>query len=92
MYTIKLTGLFQTYIYPGVLKLAMNGLSSQTVQSAFRSTGMYPLNRDAIDRSQLIADTASYRKYDEQDAPTSMSLILECDDGTGNQQLSLSYS
>ena len=58
----------------------MENVKTSTIHSAFRCTGMFPLNMDSIDRSKLVADsTPTASALDDN-----VSLLMECDDGTGN--------
>jgi hypothetical protein len=60
-----------------VLKVALEtGLTSSVVKSGFRSTGLYPLNRDAIDRNKLVGDSVNFHGPSEP----AISLLMECDD------------
>ena len=45
--------------FPAVLRHAIDQTSPAAVQRAFAVTGLYPVDRNAIDRSQLVQPTFS---------------------------------
>jgi hypothetical protein len=68
----------------GVLKLAMEtALTGPVVRGGFKSTGLYPLDRHAIDETKLIGDSVLQRPSDE----VFMDLVLECHDDTPGTHL-----
>jgi hypothetical protein len=48
------------------------------VTDGFKSTGLYPLNPNAIDKSKLIGDPITFCPTQDN----TISLIMECNDGT----------
>jgi hypothetical protein len=73
--------LVHAFLLAAVFKLAQEqGLTPPVVRSGFRSTGLYPLDRHAIDESKLIGDNTNIIDYCREDSE--MALLLECDDDT----------
>ena len=52
---------------------------------------MFPLNKNAIDKSQLIGDVADIKMADYCSDPSSISLLMECDDDTEQVQMYKSF-
>ena len=66
------------FIETAVLKLAMQwSLTTSAVQHCFQRTGLYPLNKDAIDRTALMCDVTTIIP---DETPCEIPLLMECDD------------
>jgi hypothetical protein len=62
-----------------VLKPAIEqGFTAKAVQGAFRRTGLYPCDQNAIDASQLTGDVGTIVQAGDVDIP----LHMECTDDT----------
>ena len=70
----------QLSVIAAVLKMAMTqALTPDVVKGGFKSTGLFPLDRTAIDPSKLIADTTVLAEY--VDHHLDVPLLMECCDG-----------
>lgn len=58
--------------------MSLDKLSPAQVKSTFTATGLFPLNKDAIDKTKLIADDFSSSNTTEADVSVTPSLVLQC--------------